>query len=101
MGKKRPALVLSSQDYNQKTGLVICCPISTSIRGHQTEVLISNLDYPCVAAARFVQTLSYKDRNASFIVKADKGVLDEVLLRLITLMGAGELVENIINEQRM
>ena len=28
IGKLRPALVLSSKQYNQKTGLLICCPIS-------------------------------------------------------------------------
>lgn len=30
IGEYRPALVLSNQAYNQKTGLLICCPISTS-----------------------------------------------------------------------
>ena len=38
IGKYRPALVLSSREYNRKTGLLICCPISTSIRGAATEV---------------------------------------------------------------
>ena len=33
IGKYRLALVLSSRQYNQKTGLLICCPISSSIRG--------------------------------------------------------------------
>jgi mRNA interferase MazF len=26
IGKYRPALVLSSREYQQKTGLLICCP---------------------------------------------------------------------------
>lgn len=44
IGKYRPALVLSSREYNHKTGLLICCPISSSIRGGATEVPISNSD---------------------------------------------------------
>ena len=32
IGKYRPALVLSNREYNRKTGLLICCPVSTSIR---------------------------------------------------------------------
>jgi mRNA-degrading endonuclease toxin of MazEF toxin-antitoxin module len=36
IGKYRPALVLSGKAYNQATGLLICCPISTSIRGAAT-----------------------------------------------------------------
>lgn len=42
IGKYRPALILSHEIYN-KTGLIICCPISTSIRGAITEVPIEGL----------------------------------------------------------
>lgn len=75
IGKYRPALVLSSVEYNKKSGLVICCPISTSIRGHITEVGINNLDTPCVAAANLIQTLPWKDRSMKFGVVADEGFL--------------------------
>jgi mRNA interferase MazF len=98
IGKLRPALVLSSQEYNQKTGLLICCPISTSVRGGLTEVAIDNLDTPSVVAASLIQTLSWKDRGAKFIVKAKHGVMDEVLVRLIPLIGADKLIENIVNQ---
>ena len=91
IGKYRPAFVLSSKEYNKKTGLVICCPISTSIRGALTEVEISNLDQKSVVAASLVQTLSWKDRKAKFIVKAEDDVIKEVLMRLIPLIGASEL----------
>ncbi|EBF7357621.1 MazF family transcriptional regulator, partial [Salmonella enterica subsp. enterica serovar Edinburgh] len=33
IGKYRPVLILSHETYNRLTGLVICCPISTSVRG--------------------------------------------------------------------
>ena len=62
IGKYRPAFILSSKNYSKKTGLVICCPISTSIRGAKTEVIIDNLDKPSVIAASLIQTLSWKDR---------------------------------------
>lgn len=57
IGKYRPTFVLSSKQYNQSTGLIICCPISTSIRGTKTEVPISNLEQPSVIAASLIQTL--------------------------------------------
>lgn len=97
IGKLRPALVLSSQEYNQKTGLLICCPISTSVRGGLTEVAIDNLGTASVVAASLIQTLSWKDRGAKFIVKAKQGVMDEVLMRLIPLIGADKLIEQIVN----
>ncbi len=88
IGKYRPTLVLSSKEYCKKTGLLICCPISTSIRGHQTEVPIGNLDQPSVVAASIIQTLSWKDRKAKFIKEAQKDVMPEVLYRILPLIGA-------------
>lgn len=88
IGKYRPALVLSSEEYNKRTGLVIICPISTSVRGGPTEVPVNNLDKPSVVAASLIQTLSWADRQAKLISTAEVGVMDDVLMRLIPLIGA-------------
>ena len=87
IGKYRPAFVLSSREYNLQTGLLICCPISTSIRGHITEVTVEGLDSPSVVAASLVQTLAWQNRQAKFICKADASVHTEVLQRLLPLIG--------------
>lgn len=92
-GKYRPVLVLSSKTYNQSTGLLICCPISTSIRGAATEVSVNNLELPSVVAASLIQTLSWKDRKVKFIAKAEGGVFEEVILRIIPLLGAERVIE--------
>lgn len=92
IGKYRPALVLSSKAYNRQTGLLICCPISTSIRGGITEIPINNLDKPSVVAASLIQTLSWQDRSAKKIATAELGVLDDVLYRLIPLIGGVKLI---------
>ena len=93
IGKYRPALVLSSKEYNRATGLIICSPISTSIRGSTTEVPIDNLDEPSVVAASLIQTLSWKDRKAKFIIEAEPLVMEEVLYRIIPLIGADRLFQ--------
>ncbi len=98
IGKYRPALVLSSKTYNRQTGLLICCPVSTSIRGGSTEVPVNNLDKASVVAASLIQTLSWQNRQAKLIARAESGVMDEVLLRLIPLMGADKLIEKIVDE---
>jgi mRNA interferase MazF len=92
IGKYRPALVLSSKAYNQQTGLLICCPISTSIRGGITEVPINNLDKPSVVAASLIQTLSWRDRAAKKITTAESQVMNDVLYRLIPLIGGDKLL---------
>ena len=92
IGKYRPALVLSSQEYNRKTGLLICCPISTSIRGSATEVPISHLEEPSVIAASLVQTLSWRERKVKKIITASQDEFQETLLRLLPLIGATEVL---------
>lgn len=91
IGKYRPAFVLSSKPYQQQTGLLICCPISTSIRGALTEVPLNNLDKPSVVASSLVQALFWKERKAKFITKAETGGLNTVLQRLRPLIGASEI----------
>lgn len=96
IGKYRPALVLSSKAYNQQTGLVICCPISTSIRGGATEVPVDNLDQPSVVAASLIQTIEWKDCHAKYITHAEIGVMEQVLIRLIPLIGADQILDQFI-----
>lgn len=93
IGKYRPALVLSSRAHNKKTGLLICCPISSSIRGSLSEVPVGNLEVPSVVASNIVQTLSWKLRNAKLIAEAEEGLLDQVLLRIVPLIGADQAIE--------
>jgi len=93
IGKYRPALVLSSKEYNQQTGLVICCPISTSIRGHITEIPINELEKPSVIASSIIQTLSWKERKAKFVTQVSHETFQMVLERLLPLIGADEFLE--------
>ncbi len=94
IGKYRPALVLSSRAYNRKTGLLICCPISTSIRGGTTEVPISNLGRPSVVAASLIQTLAWEERKVKKIVTAKRSEFQETVLKLLPLIGATEILED-------
>lgn len=90
IGKYRPALVLSSKGYNQKTGLLICCPVSTSIHGHVSEVPLDGLERPSVIASGIIQTLSWEARKARFVKKASCEIFESVLQRFLPLIGADE-----------
>jgi mRNA interferase MazF len=96
IGKYRPALVLSSREYNRKTGLLICCPVSTSIRGGATEVPLSRMEIPSVVAASLVQTLAWKERKVKKIVTAKQNEFEETLTKLLPLIGANELIESLL-----
>ena len=60
----RPALVISPAAYNAKTGLMVCCPLSTRIKGHPFEVLTSTDDMDCVVLSDQVKSLDWKVRKA-------------------------------------
>ena len=94
IGKYRPALVLSSKEYNRASGLLICCPISTSIRGQKTEIPVKNLEQPSVVASNLIQTLSWQDRRVKFIKKAENNIFEKVILSLIPIIGADKVIEN-------
>ena len=95
IGKLRPALVLSTKNYNKQTGLMICCPISTSIRGSAAEVVVDNLDKPSVVCSNLVTTLDWRERKAEFKVKASIKVADETLLKLIALLPVEEVMNRL------
>ncbi len=98
IGKYRPVLILSSRTYNSNTGLIICCPISTSVRGSLTEVNINNLEKPSAVAASLIQTLSWKEQKVKFVIKAERDVMEQVLFRIIPLIGADKLIKKLIEE---
>ncbi len=91
IGKIRPALVLSSCNYNKQKGFLICCPISTSIRGGKEEVPITGLDRKSVVVSSIVQTLAWEPRGVKHIAKVKDTVFKDVLLRLFVFMGAEEI----------
>ena len=92
IGKYRPALVLSSKAYNKQTGLLICCPISTSIRGATTEVPVNNIELPSVVAANLIHTLDWRKRKVKKVASAEPGVMNEVILRVLPLIGAAQVL---------
>jgi mRNA interferase MazF len=92
IGKYRPALVLSGKAYNRQSGLLICCPVSTRIRGALTEVPLEGLGKPSVVAANLVQTLSWRERKVKHIAHVNGETYRAALHRLLPLLGAAEIL---------
>lgn len=84
---RRPALALSPQIYNSKTGLALFCPITNQIKGYPFEVILpSNLPVSGVIISDQIKSLDWKIRNAEFIVKAPQNVLNDTLNKFTTLV---------------
>jgi len=74
----RPALVISPASYNAKTGLMVCCPLSSKIKGHPFEVLTEIDGVPCAVLSDQVKSLDWKVRRA----KKKAVVTAEVMLHV-------------------
>lgn len=84
---RRPALVISADEYNRAVGLVLACPITSRVKGYPFEVpLPDGLAVDGVVLADQVRNLDWKSRRARFISKASESVLAETLGKLNTLI---------------
>jgi mRNA interferase MazF len=61
----RPALVLSPARYNGRTGLMVCCPMSTKIKGYPFEVLTDVGGVSSAILSDQVKSLDWKIRRAT------------------------------------
>jgi mRNA interferase MazF len=82
----RPALVLSPASYNDKTGLMIYCPLTTRIKGYPFEVALRE-DPPSVVLADQVKSIDWRARKAVRKGKASVAELSEVRAKIRALIG--------------
>ncbi len=84
---RRPAVVLSPQNYNGKTGLAIFCPITNQIKGYPFEVIIpAGLSVAGAILSDQVKSLDWRARNAELICTLPTDTISEVLQKLGTLL---------------
>ena len=84
---RRPALVLSGAVYNRTTGLMLCCPMTTHIKGYPFEVVVPSTNKTSVVLSDHMKNLDWKARNAVFKEKIPAKVLAEVRAKIIALIG--------------
>ncbi len=82
----RPALVLSEKVYNQKTGLMIACPITSQVKGYPYEVHIQGKKIEGVVLSDQIRSVAWKEREASFVQKVQQSVIDEIEEKIATLL---------------
>ena len=75
----RPALVLSPQVYNERTGLALCCPITSQVKGYPFEVLLpSDNVVTGVVLADQIKSLDWRARWARLACQTTLQVVAEV-----------------------
>ena len=77
---RRPAIVVSKTLFNERTGLAMVCPLTTTDRGYPFHVAVA--DDPNLngfVMVEQVKSIDYRARKAKFIGKASEDILDLVL----------------------
>ena len=82
----RPALVLSPARYNGRAGLMICCPMTTHIKGYPFEVEVDFDGTKSVVLADQVKSLDWKARRARKKATVSSDVLAHVRAMLKVLL---------------
>lgn len=82
----RPAVVVSPSSYNSKTGLMLCCPMTTQIKGYPFEVLIAG-SRPSAVLADQIKSLDWVVRKASHKGKVLPDELARVREKATALIG--------------
>lgn len=81
----RPALVLSPARYNGMRGMMLCCPLTTKLKGYPFEVVISQ-NPPSAILADQIKNLDWRARKAKRKGEVTAVVLTDVRAKLKALL---------------
>lgn len=83
---RRPAVVLSAKAYNQRSGLLVCVPITNQINGYPFEVALGGDGATGAALADQVKSLDWKSRQAERKGRATPSELAEIKAKIKALL---------------
>lgn len=83
----RPAVVLSPAAYNRVTGRLLCCPVTSRVRGYPFEVVLGAHEaLQGAVLSDQVRAVDWRARRAVVRGRVADGTLNEVRARLSTLL---------------
>jgi len=81
-------VVLSPASYNMRTGLLLCCPMTTQIKHYPFEVPVAGKRQGVVLADQ-VKSLDWRARKAVHKGKVSAAELADIRRKAVTLIGSG------------
>ena len=90
-GGWRPAIVLSPNAYNRKSGLLVAVPVTNQVKGYPFEVLLPrHMKTTGVVLADQIKNLDWHARRARYVELAPREVLKAIHQRIFLLLGHSE-----------
>jgi len=85
--KRRPALVVTDRSYNQASGLVLVCPLTSRRKPYPFALPVSVDKVEGAVLIDHLKSLDWIARNAAFHSKAEPALLAKVRAYLGVLLG--------------
>ena len=84
---RRPAIVLSPENYNRKTRLALFCPVTSRVKGYPFEVALPD-DLPAsgVVLCDQIKSLDWSARKAEKICSLSEETLSDVMGKALALL---------------
>ena len=83
---KRPAIVISPKEYNEKVGLGLFCPMTSKIKNYPFEVKIESEKISGVILSDQIKSLDWKTREIEFIFKETSEKIEEIVNKINVLI---------------
>ena len=84
--KRRPALVISRQVFNDHTGFAFVAPITSTVRGMALEVVLDGTSTQGVVLVHQLRSLDVESRGIKFIEKATGEIIERATEMAITII---------------
>jgi mRNA interferase MazF len=83
---RRPGLVLTSKEFNQRGGLMFAVPISSKKKGYGTEVIIDTEKVKGVALLNQIRAIDWKVRKVEFVCTVPYEVIERAQLIAVSII---------------
>ncbi|MDM3870038.1 type II toxin-antitoxin system PemK/MazF family toxin [Porticoccus sp. W117] len=84
--KRRPALVISRQMFNEHTGFAIVAPITSTKRGMALEVELEGTNSQGVVLIHQLRSLDVDSRGVEFVEKAPTALIERATSLAVTII---------------
>lgn len=83
---KRPALVLSVKEYNERSGLAIICPVTSKKKEYPFEVDFNAGSIQGIILVDHIASIDWRARNVIFVARVSQNTLRDAQEKAILLI---------------
>jgi mRNA interferase MazF len=86
--KRRPAIVLTPQNYNRRTGVCLAVPITSDLSPGPLWLPMPDgyLPKPSLILCDYVRSFDYRERSAALLHQVPKSLVDQIVSNLLDLL---------------